>query len=176
MAMHDLPEFARALPSVMLLPVDRPGRDLDAVRDLLLEYAEALSFNTCFGGFDEELSRLEHFYRPPAGALLLARKGTDNAGCVGLRQIDAGTCELRRLYVRPRFRRAGLGRALALEALARARAAGYGRACLETLPAMIEARALYALLGFVPCLPYYDNYATGGDCFELLLKPVTSDP
>ena len=41
---------------------------------------------------------------------------------------------------------------------------------------MAEARALYASLGFAHCAPYYDNRAMGSDCFELLLKPVTSDP
>ena len=169
MPVREMPEFAHALPSVIVLAVDRPGRDLDAVRDLLLEYAEALAFNACFGGFDEELLALEHFYRPPAGILLLARNGADNAGCVGIRKIDAGACELKRLYVRPRFRRVGLGRVLALEAIARARAAGYRRVCLDTLPAMLEARALYASLGFAPCVPFYDSCATGGDCFELLL-------
>jgi len=154
---------------MMLLQVDRPGRDLDAVRDLLLEYAEAQAFNACFGGFDEELTALHRFYHPPEGLLLLARIGAEAAGCVGACRIDANTWELRRLFVRPRYRRAGVGRALTIETITRARTAGYKRVCLETLPVMAEARALYASLGFAPCAPYYDNRAMGSDCFELLL-------
>ena len=165
------PERAHPMSSVTLLSVDRKGRELDAVRDLLLEYGEALAFNACFGGLDEELLALHRFYRPPRGILLLARQGVDDAGCVAVRGIDASTCELKRLYVRPRFRRAGLGRALVLQAIERSRAAGYERVCLDTLPVMIEARALYASLGFTPCAPYYDNSCVGSDCFALRLAP-----
>lgn len=154
--------------------VDQAGGDLDAVRDLFLEYAESLAFNTCFGGFDEELAALPGDYAFP-GCLLLAREGARVAGCVGVRPLDATTCEMRRLYVRPSFRGGGVGRALATEALARARVLGYHRACLETLPTMLEARSLYASLGFRPCAPYYDNSCAGTECFELRLRTVTSD-
>lgn len=156
-----------------LISVTQAGPTLDAVRDLFLEYAEALAFNACFGGLDEELLALHRFYGPPGGILLLARKGTENAGCVAVRGIDASTCEFKRLYVRPRFRRAGLGRALAFEAIERSRVAGYARICLDILPVMIEARALYASLGFAPRAPYYDNSCVGSDCFELTLAAST---
>lgn len=152
-----------------LVIVDRAGPELDAIRDLFLEYAESLSFNTCFGGLDEELAALPRDYVSPHGCLLLARQSSDAAGCVGVRRLDAAACEMKRLYVRPRFRRAGLGRALAAAAIERARLLSYRRMCLESLPAMLEARALYASLGFTPCAPHYDNRAVGSDCFELLL-------
>jgi len=47
---------------------------------------------------------------------------------------------------------------------------GYRRMFLDTLPTMLEARALYASLGFRPCAPYYDNSCVGSDCFELDLQ------
>ncbi|MDH3288140.1 MAG: hypothetical protein OEP48_10515 [Betaproteobacteria bacterium] len=47
--------------------------------------------------------------------------------------------------------------------------------CLDTLPTMLEARSLYASLGFSPCAPYYDNSCVGSDCFELKLPPVTRE-
>lgn len=152
-----------------LVTVDRAGPELDAVRDLFLEYAESLAFNTCFGGLDEELAVLPQNYVPPDGCLLLARKGSDAAGCVGVRRVDAASCEMKRLYVRPGFRRAGLGRALTVAAIDCARRLGYRRIGLETLPTMLEARSLYASLGFTACAPYYDSCALGSDCFELVL-------
>lgn len=82
---------------------------------------------------------------------------------------------MKRLYVRPRFRGAGLGRALAAAAVVHARTLGYRRICLNTLPTMLEARSLYASLGFAACAPYDDNSCVGSACFELKFTPVTGD-
>jgi len=139
-----------------LVTVSAAGADADTVRDLFLEYGESMGFNTCFAGLDQELP---------------ARDGRDASGCIGVRPLDMATCELKRLFVRPRFRRTGLGRKLAETAIAWARKAGYRRIVLDTLPAMREARALYAVLGFKRCTPYYDNRLLGSDCFDLDLLP-----
>ena len=155
--------------------VDPTDNGLDPVRDLFLEYAESLAYNTCFGGFDEELAGLPGDYAAPGGFLLLAQEGSRVAGCVAVRPVDTETCEMKRLYVRPPFRGAGLGRALALRAVMRAEALGYCRMCLETLPTMLEARSLYASMGFAPCTPYYDNSCAGTECFELKLVRATGD-
>ena len=155
-----------------IVDVEKRGTELDSVRDLFLEYAASLNFNTCFGGFDQELAALPGDYVPPRGCLLLARKADAVAGCVGVARVDSETCEMKRLYVRPPFRRAGLGRGLAAAAIARARALGYRRLCLETLPTMLEARSLYRSLGFAPCAPYNGSSCAGTDCYELRLAPV----
>jgi putative acetyltransferase len=110
-------------------------------------------------------------YAPPRGCLLLARLDKETAGCVGVRPVDATTCEIKRLFVRAPFRRKGLGRVLADDVISRARNAGYERACLETLPAMKVARALYVALGFRRCAPYDDNSCVGSDCLALGLLP-----
>lgn len=157
-----------------IIDVEKRGAELDSVRDLFLEYAASLSFNTCFDGFDQELAALPGDYVPPRGCLLLARKADAAAGCVGVARVDSETCEMKRLYVRPHFRRAGLGRGLAAAAIARARAFGYRRLCLETLPTMLEARSLYGSLGFTRCAPYYGSSCTGTDCYELGLAPATN--
>ena len=157
-----------------IVPVVAPGPDVDAVRDLFLEYGESLGFNTCFGGFEQELTTLPGEYAPPRGTLLLATEGGARAGCVAARPLGGGACEMKRLYVRPQFRRLGLGRRLAEAAIATIRAAGGRRVNLDTLPAMVEARALYSTLGFRPCAPYYDNACLGTDCYALdLQSPVT---
>lgn len=147
--------------------VDGAGPDLDAVRDLFLEYGESLGFNTCFGGYEQELATLPGDYAPPRGALLVARVDDAPAGCIALRSVDSDTGEIKRLFVRPQFRRKGVGWTLAERAIVLGRAAGYRRVCLDTLPTMPEARALYAALGFKRCAPYYDNSCIGSDCFAL---------
>jgi len=158
---------------VELVEVARPGTDADAVRDLFLEYGESLGFSPCFQGFDEELAALPGDYAPPPGCLLLARVGDQTVGCVAVRRLDAGRCEMKRLYVRPACRGKGFGRKLATVAIAAARKADYRSMLLDTLPAMKEARALYLSLGFMACEPYYDNTCAGSDCFELnLQRPV----
>jgi len=157
-----------------IVSVVAPGSDVDAVRDLFLEYGESLGFNTCFGGFEQELTTLPGEYAPPSGILLLAMEGGARAGCVAVRPLGEGVCEMKRLYVRPQFRRLGLGRRLAESAIATARTAGCRWVNLDTLPAMVEARALYSTLGFRPCAPYYNNVCLGTDCYALDLQaPVT---
>src|SRR5262245_36089531 len=117
--------MSRATTALDIVPVRGPGREADAARDLFLEYGETLGFNTCFGGFEQELMSLPGVYAPPRGQLLLAKEGDEYAGCVGVKPLDDGRCEMKRLYVRPRFRRAGIGRRLAQAAVDAARRAGY---------------------------------------------------
>ena len=139
------------------------------MRDLFLEYAGTLNFDLCFQDFETELEGLPGGYAPPAGMLLLARVHGVAAGCVGVRPLDAGRCEMKRLYVRPQYRGAQLGRRLAEQAIGFARAAGHARMLLDTLPRMDVAQRLYRKLGFVRRAPYYDNSAIDSRCLELVL-------
>lgn len=135
--------------------------DMQVARGLLIEYQQGLGVNLCFQGFDQELVALPGHYSPPRGALLLAAVSGEPAGCVGLRPHAALDAEMKRLYVRARFRGSGLGGELARSAIERARALGYRRMLLDTLASMHEAHSLYAALGFRDCVPYYDNPLAG---------------
>ncbi len=132
--------------------------DLALVRALFLEYADWLDFDLCFQGFEEELACLPGNYAPPAGGLWLARVDGELAGVVGLRPLENGAAELKRLWLRPAFRGHGLGRRLTLTAIDAASAAGYRALRLDTVGTlMASARALYDDLGFREIPPYYHN-------------------
>jgi hypothetical protein len=79
----------RAEARIEIVEVTQAGALADAVRDLFLEYGESLGFNTCFGGFDQELVTLPGDYAPPRGCLFMAKEGGRAAGCVGVRPLDA---------------------------------------------------------------------------------------
>ncbi|WP_435018686.1 GNAT family N-acetyltransferase [Tundrisphaera sp. TA3] len=110
-------------------------------------------------GFEAEVAGLPGRYAPPSGSLLLAMDGDVAAGCVALRDLGDGTCEMKRLYADPVHRGRGVGRLLVRAILDRAGAMGYRRMVLDTLPEMAGALALYWEYGFVEAEPYWDHPA-----------------
>ena len=137
--------------------------DLRDVTMLFEAYAASLPVNLAYQGFEEELASMPGDYAPPRGALLLARAPTgEPLGCVGLRPLEeAGTCEMKRLFVVPAARGLQLGRALAEATIAAACERGYARLRLDTLPSMTAAISLYGQLGFAPIAPYYEGAPEG---------------
>lgn len=145
------------------------GEDLEALRALFEEYAASLGFDLSFQDFEEELMNLPGDYASPDGCLLLALREGGAAGCVALRRLSGGVCEVKRLYVRPQFRRLGIGRMLAEAIIAEARRIGYACMRLDTVPSMEAARALYVSLGFREIGAYRDNPIAGAVFMELKL-------
>jgi ribosomal protein S18 acetylase RimI-like enzyme len=145
------------------------GQNLRDARRLIEEYGASLGVSLDFQDFDPELASLPGDYSPPDGRLLLASDQGEIAGCVALRKLEGGICEMKRLYVRPAFRGAGVGRALAEAIIDEARRIGYRRMRLDTLPGMDKARAMYADLGFREIAPYRFNPIEGTAFLELVL-------
>lgn len=132
--------------------------DRDDVATLFREYAESLGFDLCFQGFDKELADLPGKYAAPNGCVLLADVDECVVGCVALRPLDElGVCEMKRLYVKPKYRNVGAGRMLAEAIVDRARTKGYSAMRLDTIATMHSAIRLYQHMGFVRIEPYCHN-------------------
>ncbi len=134
-------------------------KNLEQVRELFIEFSEFLGeiFSGCanqpwFGPhwkyLAEEADSLPGNYAEPKGCLLLAEHKDQSAGCIALTRLSDGISELRRLYVRPDFRRMGIGRSLVKAVIAKGRQAGYHRIRLGTNILLSEARCLYNSCGF----------------------------
>jgi|SRR5688572_22444458 len=132
--------------------------DIAAARQIFREYENWLGLDLCFQGFEEELKTLPGKYAMPDGRLYLATDGDKIAGCIALRKIEAGVCEMKRLFVREGFRGRHVGRLLIERLIAEAREIGYRRMRLDTFPPkMGKAVQLYESYGFREIPPYYDN-------------------
>ncbi len=139
--------------------------DADALRGIFRDYFAWLGPEGWFSDIEAELAALPGGY----DAILVARDGEEVVGCVALRPLEDGACEMKRLYVRPAARGSGAGRTLVEASVARARELGYATMRLDTLPRMEAARALYVSLGFRPIERYNENPIEGVLFFELRL-------
>jgi putative acetyltransferase len=145
-------------------------QQIEQVRELFLEYAQSLGFSLCFQNFDKELAELPGDYIPPDGLLLLAEFEGEAAGCVALHRLENNICEMKRLYLRPKFRGKGLGRILAETIIAAGSKRGYKRMRLDSVePVMKDAVALYRRLGFREIPAYRVNPMPGTLYMELEL-------
>ena len=156
-------------PLILIRSAQFPA-DLDAVIAIFREYVTSPKADLGYQDYETELAALPGKYAAPAGRLLLAYLNVAVVGCAALRQVDALTCELKRVYVRPAARGHQLGRQLVLQMMGEARAAGYQRMALDVLPEFEAAQALYRSLGFVPAAPVSHNPVPGTQFLALQLQ------
>jgi putative acetyltransferase len=164
-----MPKPRGAEPTLELQQPQSPEDWLQA-RRLVEEYAASLNLDLAFQNIAHELEHLASEYSAPTGAFLIAREHGMPLGCAGVRRFAAGDGEIKRLYVIPAARGRGIGMRLAQLIVAEGRRLGYARLLLDTLPAMQEAQALYASLGFKPTSAYRFNPLPGAAYFELSLR------
>jgi putative acetyltransferase len=150
-----------------IYPVET-GEDIEIIKKLFIEYADSLGFDLGFQSFEEELANLPGCYAPPEGCILLANYDGEIAGCVALKKSDDGICEMKRLYVKQKFRGLKIGKALAEEVIQRARKVGYNYMRLDFVTPR-TAESLYRSLGFKEIAPYEDIPIAGVVFMELKL-------
>ena len=147
--------------------VPQSEQDFDAIRGLMRSFMDWHrvrhhdQLDLVFGYFDQsafdfELANLADKYAQPEGCLLLAKLDGQPAGCVGLRTIEPGICEMKRMFVNPNFQGNGVGIALATEIISKARELGFSKMRLDSGEKQFEAHQLYRKVGFVEIPAYYD--------------------
>lgn len=147
------------------------GQDMiEEVRQLFLEYAQSLNVDLAFQDFEAEFKALPGKYRPPDGALILALVDGKGAGCIALRKISEGICEMKRLYVRDDYRGLGIGKKLITMIIEEASKLNYHYIRLDTLPIMKKAQSLYESLGFYDIDQYVYNPIKEARFMELKLE------
>ncbi|PKM64330.1 MAG: GNAT family N-acetyltransferase [Firmicutes bacterium HGW-Firmicutes-20] len=158
----------------MNITIDYAYEKLDIIRTLFKEYAQSLGIDLQFQAFEKELANLPDKYALEDGRLYIAYVDGEIAGCVGLRRFDANRCELKRLYIREKYRHLGLGQQLSLKVIDDARQIGYQQILLDTLSTMTPAMNLYRKLGFRQIAAYYNNPIREAVYFGLDLFPKDS--
>ena len=142
-------------------------QQLDHVKNLIREFVkwhlqrhadDARFTNEYFDRKDleKELAALPGKYAMPEGRLLLALYNNEPAGCVALRKIDTGSCEMKRMFVYPKFHGKRIGHALAEAIINEAKKIGYSSMKLDTSWRQVEAQSLYQSFGFKKIEPYYE--------------------
>jgi len=141
---------------------------INDARRLFREYEAWLGMDLCFQGFEQELNDLPGKYSNPEGRLFLAFSDDKLAGCIAMRKLDDGICEMKRLFVRDGFRGKQIGVQLIEKLIDEARVEGYLKMRLDTFPPkMGKAVSLYESHGFRPIPAYYDNPHDGVLYLEL---------
>ena len=161
---------------LQLIQIKEDGVLMDEIRTLFQEYEKV-----CFQSFEAELKDPLKKYGSPKGVLYIAEWNDAVAGCIALTDISTpvnkGTgslnmtagastklstvCEMKRLYVRPQFRKHKIGRAMVEQLMKDAEQLGYKTMKLDTLQKLQPAIILYKQYGFTETTAYYENPLPG---------------
>jgi ribosomal protein S18 acetylase RimI-like enzyme len=136
---------------------------------LIVEYTQRLNYDLCFQHIDEELACFPEKYKEPEGAFFIAKADNRVVGCVGMRQIEERTCDMKRLFITDKYKGLGVGKILVERILEEAKLKNYKRMRLDTLDTMEAALNIYYKNGFYRIEPYYTNPNEGIVYLEKML-------
>ena len=142
--------------------VTTEGPALESIKSLFKAYLLELNEDLCFQSFDSEIDNPLYKYSAPTGALFIAYHNATPIGCIALQPLqDPQTCEMKRLYVAPQYRKMGAGDSLIKALLFEAQTLGYTTMKLDTLERLQPAIKLYIKYGFETVNAYYKNPLPG---------------
>ncbi len=131
---------------------------IEEAKLLFREYEKWLNVSLCFQGFEEEMNTLPGKYAPPDGRLYIVKYDNRFCGCIALRKLEDGICEMKRLFLKQEIRGKGIGNALVSMIIKDAKDIGYLKMRLDTIKEkMPKAVKMYERYGFVKIERYYDN-------------------
>lgn len=147
---------------LQLIQIKEEGVLMNEIRTLFRAYEQELDENLCFQSFEDELKDPLKKYGPPLGVLYIATWNNEATGCIALMPLkEDAVCEMKRLYVKPEFRKHQIGKALVDQLLKDAERLGYEKMKLDTLQKLQPAIGLYKNYGFVETTAYYENPLEG---------------
>ncbi len=135
---------------------------LSETKKLLAEYGNYMFTELgLVAGKENFFKELEYFpgssYLPPLGLFVIVKAGDAWIGCVGIRNFNGDSCEMKRMYIRPAFRGRRIGLAMCQFVIKWSCKSGYRRILLDSNVEMKEAVALYRHCGFKEIEPYCIN-------------------
>jgi putative acetyltransferase len=155
---------------INIIAITQEGLLLEEVKKLFIAYQKELDENLCFQSFEEELENPLKKYGLPNGLLFIATYNNEIAGCIALQPLlIKGEGEMKRMYVKPIYRKHQMGKALIEKLLVEAKNIGMVKIKLDTLQRLIPAINLYEKYGFTHTTPYYTNPLSNVVYMEKLL-------
>ncbi len=128
-----------------------------------------LGFDLCFQGIDKEFDTFDKMYNQPDGCFIYAKHKGKIAGGVGIRKLEDGICEMKRLYVYDEFRGYKIGLKLCNEIISIAKTMAYQKMKLDTIAKLDKAIKLYESLGFYYIEQYRENPDNTARFMEIVL-------
>jgi carbonic anhydrase len=148
---------------------------LDEIRRFYRHYGALVEGNHLSAELEAEAATLPGDFAAPSGRLFLAEWDGQSAGCVGVRAMSEGICELKRFYVDPSFRGKAIGRALILAGIHAARDLGYQTLMVDAPGAMRITTQRYRELGFRNTPMTYQTSVDGMQFMSLDLTTWSED-
>ncbi|AEF82545.1 GNAT family N-acetyltransferase [Leadbettera azotonutricia] len=145
------------------------NNEITQTKDLIMEYIKWLNMDLCFQNIDDELNNFPQKYKEPDGTFIIAKDNNLVVGCVGLRKIKNEICEIKRLFVKDKYKGKNIGKKLVEIIIEEGQNKGYKKMRLDTLNIMETAVAIYKKYGFYEIEPYTYNPEKGVIYLEKIL-------